>query len=215
MNMDIQVLNGVYTQKTDNGMTEHSFNYFTDLSASSKIKFINMVTNTIVTEDAFYSVAIDIMFNFELIDILTDIDVSDILNAANTIDRMEDFVRETNVVDILLANVRTGLIDELRDAVNKNIAYKTGIRHMELESAATSLLKMAEEKLSSINVNEMVEYIKQMGDMATDITPERILQAYGESDLFKENVQKRQDALKREGDNIIRLADAVIKNGDK
>ena len=210
--MNIEVLNGVYTQQTNEGVVEHTFNYFTDLTTSSKIKFINMVTNTIVTEDAFYSVAMDIMFNFELIDIFTDIDVSEILNAANTIDCMEDFVRSTNIVDILLANVRVGLVDELRDAVNKNVAYKTGIHHMEIESAITSLLRMAEEKLSSIDVGEMIGYIKQMGDMATEITPERILQAYEKSDAFKMNVQARQDALKRDIDNITYMADLIKKD---
>lgn len=210
--MNIEVLNGVYAQQTNEGVVEHTFNYFTDLTTSSKIKFINMVTNTIVTEDAFYSVAMDIMFNFELIDIFTDIDVSEILNAANTIDCMEDFVRSTNIVDILLANVRVGLVDELRDAVNKNIAYKTGIHHMEIESAITSLLRTAEEKLSSIDVGEMIGYIKQMGDMATEITPERILQAYEKSDAFKMNVQARQDALKRDSDNIIHMADVIKKD---
>lgn len=210
--MNIEVLNGVYTQQTNEGVVEHTFNYFTDLTTSSKIKFINMVTNTIVTEDAFYSVAMDIMFNFELIDIFTDIDVSEILNAANTIDCMEDFVRSTNIVDILLANVRVGLVDELRDAVNKNVAYKTGIHHMEIESAITSLLRMAEEKLSSIDVGEMIGYIKQMGDMATEITPERILQAYEKSDAFKMNVQARQDALKRDSDNITYMADLIKKD---
>ena len=106
------VRTGVYTYNGE----EVSFNFYTSISAYDEVRFVNTVTNTLV-DDSYISVIRNLIFDFEIIDIFTDIDISNIKD----INAIEQFLEETNIVEIVKANVDSDVVEELNRAVDENI----------------------------------------------------------------------------------------------
>ena len=53
----------------------------------------------------------------------------------------------TNIVDIVKANVREGLIDELSQAIDDNVEYRTGVHHNPVTESISHLVKTVENKV--------------------------------------------------------------------
>lgn len=181
---------GVYSYKGK----DITFNFYSNLTAYDKIKFINFVVNTLIVGDDYYAVIKELIFDFEIIDIFTDIDISEIKEAPDTINRIEDFLSETNIVEIVKANVDKELIEELSRAVDDNIEYRTGIHKNNFTDILSHFLKVVEKKIENINTEEMMEMATKINNIAGELTPEKILDAYSRTDMFK---QKISDANKQ------------------
>ena len=206
---------GVYTR---NGL-EFEFNFHTSLRAVDKMRFVTDVTNLVVGEH-YNSIIRDMMFNFNIISVFTDVDISDITNPENNdaINMIEDLLNETNIVEIIIANAQTGLIDELNKAVDDNIAYLTGIHKNPLTDSLSILVNTIERKLDDIDVDSMMELAQVFGGMTGELTPERMLDAYEKSDLFKKNYEKMfadREQHRTEIETTGKAVEAAIKNGKK
>jgi hypothetical protein len=176
---------GVYNRNGE----EFNFNLYTTLRAYDKLEFVNFVVNTVVDDD-YNSVIKNIMFDIAIVHFLTDIDVSNIIKSIDkndiVINKIEDFLYETNIVEVVKSNAAE-LIDELTDAVNDNIEYRTGIHKNPIAESLSSLLNTIEKKVSDINTDEMMKMAKIISGMTGKLTPEKIIEAYSKSDLFKQN----------------------------
>lgn len=183
--MNCEVKSAVYVN-TKNG-SETEFNFFVNLSARNKIRFVNTVVDTLVdtTNKIYNGIIRDIIFNFGIIEIFTDIDVSDILESADTITAIEDFLSETNVIDIVTANVEAGLIESLRIAVDENIQYKTGVNPNSVSSTITALLNKFGRMLDGVNVNDLVDFAQKINDISGTLTADSIVEAYSHSSAFE------------------------------
>ena len=128
---------GVYTYKGN----DIDFSFKTSLNAINKIKFVNSVTETLVDDNYNYIVK-DMIFDFFIIDIFTDIDIFFVGDEDDfdLINMMEDFLDETNVVEIVKMNAEVGLINELKEAVDYNIEYRTGIHRNVFAESLSSLI---------------------------------------------------------------------------
>lgn len=188
---------GVYIRTVDGKETEYSFNYFTDLTASKKIAFVNNVVNTIVA-DSYNSVIIDLIFDFEIISIFTDVDVSEIDESPNQIDAIEDLLAETNIVDIVVNNVKEGLIDELRHSINSNIRYKTGLNVSTVEEALAKLINTFESIIKGIDANELMEVAKKINENTGALTPERLLEAYANTGYLDDKIAHDIEKIEKE-----------------
>ena len=191
---------GVYTHITENGSESYSFNFITDLLASDKAVFVRKVVDTIVSDTNYDSVLKDIIFNLTVITTMTDIDTS-FLKVVNEkgdvvtdIDMLEDFLLSTNIVEIVKANAFPTLFDELNNAVDKSIAYKTGIHPSPLSDALASLLSTLEKKINEVDLNSMMGMAQKFAGMGDDFTMENLVKAYMESDLHKQNLAEIAEA---------------------
>lgn len=180
--MNIEVKNGVYTHNGE----DISFNFYTSLSAYDKLLFVNSVTDTLVGENYNYAIK-DLVFDFYIVSIFTDVDVSYVNSSENTVNAMEDFINETNIVDIVKMNADYGVIDELKAAVEFNIEYKTGIHINPISSSLSSLLNTIEKKVEDIDLDSMVELAQSISGISGELTPEKMLDAYAKTDIFKKN----------------------------
>lgn len=178
MNRDIKM--GVYTKNGE----ENVFNYYATLRAVDKIKFVNYVTNTLVG-DNYNSVIRDIIFDYAIIDIFTDIDTSDIDNSIDPINDIENLLDETNIVDIVKANIPE-LIDELNKAVDDNIAYRTGIHKNPIAESLSNLLNTINAKVSGIDTEKMMEMAEILSNVSGELTADKAIDAYFKSDVFKQ-----------------------------
>lgn len=179
MNRNIKM--GVYTRNGE----EVTFNFYTSLRAVDKIKFVDFVTSYVVGNN-YNSVIRDMMFDFTIIDVFTDVDITEINNSDDAINMIEDLLDETNIVDIVKANVEYGVIAELEKAVDDNIEYRTGIHKNPLTESLSSLVNTIERKLDGIDTDAMMQMAQVISGMSGEMTPERMLEAYSQSDMFKE-----------------------------
>lgn len=179
-----------------------SFNFATNLSAYSKLIFVNSVVDILVDENRYDSIVRDLIFDFSIIRVFTDINTSfvnirdDDGNVINPIIPIERFLEETNIVEIIKTNMNIGLLDELNDAVNKTIEYRTGIRFNPLNDALANLVNTIENKISEIDLDSMMEMANVFSGLTGDITPESIVNAYLSSDTHKKNMAEIEESKK-------------------
>lgn len=181
------VKTGAYTYKNES----IPFNFYTELRAVDKIKFINAVCDTLIDTN-YYSVIRDLIFDFQIVNIFTDVVVPELQDSPSPISIIEEFLDDTNIVEIVKANVDKKLIAELEKAVDENIEYRTGIHKNTLEDALTSLLHTVEQKINDVDTEGMMEMAMKLNSISDELTPERILQAYSETDMFKNRIYEKE-----------------------
>lgn len=196
------VKTGAYTYKNESV----PFNFYTELRAVDKIKFINAVCDTLIDTN-YYSVIRDLVFDFQIVNVFTDVVVPDFQDSPSPISIIEEFLDDTNIVEIVKANVDTKLIAELEKAVDENIEYRTGIHKNTLEDALTSLLHTVEQKINDVDTEGMMEIAMKLNSISDELTPERMLQAYSETDMFKNRIYEKEKERKH--------TEAVIKESAK
>lgn len=196
------VKTGAYTYKNQSV----PFNFYTELRAVDKIKFINAVCDTLIDTN-YYSVIRDLVFDFQIVNVFTDVVVPELQDSPSPISIIEEFLDDTNIVEIVKANVDKKLIAELEKAVDENIEYRTGIHKNTLEDALTSLLHTVEQKINDVDTEGMMEMAMKLNSISDELTPERMLQAYSETDMFKNRIYEKEKERKH--------TEAVIKESAK
>ena len=181
------VKTGAYTYKNES----IPFNFYTELRAVDKIKFINAVCDTLIDTN-YYSVIRDLVFDFQIVNVFTDVVVPELQDSPSPISIIEEFLDDTNIVEIVKTNVDKKLIAELEKAVDENIEYRTGIHKNTLEDALTSLLHTVEQKINDVDTEGMMEMAMKLNSISDELTPERMLQAYSETDMFKNRIYEKE-----------------------
>ena len=193
-----EMKNGVYYYNDES----YSFSFVTDLLASDKAVFVRTVVDSIVSDANYDSVLRDIMFDFVTIKKFTNINtdflkvVDEKGNVVTDIDMLEDFLLSTNVVEIIKANAFPTLFDELNDAVNKSIQYRTGIHPSLLSDSLSSLLSTLEKKINEVDLDSMMGMAQKFAGMGEDFTMDNLVKAYMESDIHKKNLEEIAEAKK-------------------
>ena len=192
------------------GMT-NSFNFKTSLSTYEKLSFVSNVTGLVVGDD-YYSLAKDLFFNFMIVTMFTDIEIYDYEDnrddAKVVINKADFWVNETNVVDIVKSNMDYGLLEELQKAVEDNIEYKTGIHKNPFYPVFDSLSKLldtVENKLANVDVDGMMEMANVISGLTGELTPEKMLDAYANSDIFKNKYKELLEDKKEHDAKIDKL----------
>lgn len=171
------------------------FNFVTTLSASEKISFINSIVDTVVSNN-YYTVIRDMLFDFAIIRTFTNIDTTFVKNSDSMIDTIEQFLNETNIVEIIKANMEFGLLAELNEAVDKAIEFRTGIHPSPLNDALASLLSTLERKVNEIDLGSAMSMAQKFAGMTGELTPESLINAYMSSDTHKNNIVEIEKAKK-------------------
>ena len=198
------VKTGVYTYNSE----ETAFNFYTSLSAKQKVSFINAVVDTVV-DDNYYDCLVDLLFDFEIIDKFTDVDLSIIVESGYQIDIIENFVDETNIAEIVKANVEQGLMEELRKSVDLCIEYRTGIHKNPLSESLSNLLDTIEKKVSGIDTENMMKMAKILSSVSGELTMDKLIESYSKSEIFKE---KFKNILPDKNKDEVNTTNEVVKN---
>ena len=182
------------------GEEMYNFNFYTDLSAFDKLIFVNQVVDTLIDDYHYESIIRDLIFDFSIITVFTDVDtdfvnaMDDDGNVINPIIPIEQFLEETDIVDIVKANMRDGIIDELNKAVNQSIEYRTGIYTNPLNEALASLVNTLEKKVNEIDLESAMGMAQLFTEMTEDFTVENAVNAYMNSDFHKKNLAEIEEA---------------------
>lgn len=188
--------NGVYTYNGES----RNFNFRTDLSIAEKLKFVNSVMNLVVDEKHYNSVIRDTIFDFYIVDFMTDVSTKELKDSSTFLNDVEDFLLSTNIVEIVKANAFPTLFDELNDAVNKSIQYLTGIHPSPLSDALAHLLSTLEKKINEVDLDSMMGMAQKFASMTGNFTPDSIVSAYMNSDMHKKNLAEIAEAKNKSKD---------------
>lgn len=178
----------------------HNFNFGTDLSAHDKTVFVRTVVDTLVDDTTYDSIIRDMVFDFVIIRFFTDIDTSFIKVVDDngkeiaSLIPIEQFLEETNVVDIVKANMEIGLLDELNKAVDKSIEYRTGIHPSPIADSLASLLSTLEKKINEVDLSSAMGMAQKFAEMTGEFNMDNVMKAYMESDVHKANLEEIAEA---------------------
>jgi hypothetical protein len=167
---------------------EIQFDFYTSLPTSKKMEFVNNVSYLLIGDN--YNVVLkNLLFDLFVVNIFTNVDISDIINSDTFIDDAEDFLDETNIVEIVKANAEIGVMDELERAIDLNIEYRTGIHRNIISESIANLINTFENKVGSFNVNadEMMGMMDVLSGLSNELTMDNLLDAYARSDMYKAN----------------------------
>lgn len=190
--MDMNMKTGAYTYDGESC----SFKFYTNLSVANKVKFVNSVVSLVVDENHYNSVIRDLMFDFYIVDVMTDIKTTEFKKSDTFLNDVEDFLLSTNIVEIVKANAFPTLFDELNGAVDKSIAYLTGVHPNPLNEAIAMFVSTLERKISEVDLGSMMDMTQKFAGMTGEITPESIVNAYINSDVHKDNLAEISETKK-------------------
>lgn len=185
---------GAYIRATENGEESYNFGFYTNLNVANKLRFVDSVVGILVDENHYNSVIRDLVFDFYLVDVFTDIDTTEFKNSPTFLNDVEKFLEETNIVDIVKANMHPPLFDELNKAIDNSVAYLTGIHPNPLNDAVASLLSTIEKKINEVDLSGMMDMVQKFTGMTEELTPESIINAYIDSDMHKKNLMEIEEA---------------------
>lgn len=181
------------------------FDYYTDIPIVKKVSFVNSVVNTVVG-DNYISILRDLIFDFRLVDMFTDIDVSEIADSPNSLTRIEEFL-DSGIADIVKASINQNVLDELNKSVDDSIQYKTGIHRSELMTALTSLVNSLDNTVNNLNSEDMMEIAKKLNTVSDTLTTDNIMQSYVNSNMFGKTI----DEIKEQRDKENHMIEEVNK----
>lgn len=166
------------------GDVEFPFNYNTSISASQKVSFVKNVVDIAVGEN-YYDFLVDIMFDYEVIDKFTDIDLFDVDESTDQLSAIESLLKDTNIVNTVSEDMDTGLLAELRESVEKCVEYRTGIHRNVVGDAIASIIGTIDGKISDFDFDSLVGSAKALSSISGELTADKILEAYANSDMYK------------------------------
>lgn len=195
----------------------YNFNFATDLSAHEKTVFVRTVVDTLVNEDSYDSIIKDMIFDFVIVMRFTDIDTSftkavdDDGEEISALIPIEQFLKETNVVDIVKVNMKIGLLEELERAIDKSIEYRTGIHPSPVADSLASLINTLEKKINEIDLGNAMEMVQKFVGMTGELTPESLVNAYMNSDLHQKNLDEIAESKKEKTEIAENKAIKIVK----
>lgn len=189
---EMNVMSGVYFK----GEESFNFNFYTDISSAMKLKYINTVVEILIDEYHYNSVIKDLISDFYIVDIFTDINMTELKNSDQFLNDVEQFLDETNIVDVVKANMKDGLLDELNKAINLSIEYRTGIHVNPLSEALASLLSTLEKKVNEVDLSRMMDMAQKFANMTGELTADSVIDAYMKSDFHQKNLAEVEEVKK-------------------
>lgn len=186
-----EMKNGVFTYKDES----YNFDFKTSLSAYDRQVFVRTVVDNLISDDSYDVVIKDLVFDFVIVEMFTNVDTSFINmkdedgEDISQIILIEHFLKESDIVDIVKANMDNGVLDELNRAIDLNIQYRTGIQSNSFGEAVASLIATLEKKINEFDLGDMVGLAKKFANTTEDFNLDNLVNAYMNSDIHKDNLK--------------------------
>ena len=201
-----------------NNGEEIEFSYYANPSMSKKFSFVRSVVDVVCGDDYYFPMIRNMIFDFYLIKFFSDIVVYS--EDKDSIDYVEEFLANNNAATIIKLGIDSDVLQELYENVDKMIEYKTGIHPSPIENVISKILDTLEQKFANIDVDAMTGMANVFGRLQGDITPEKMLEAYAKSDVFKKqakeviaNQKKREATMEKVRENAKKNNDFAVVDG--
>lgn len=186
---------GYYTDFTQGEDSEKiEFDFSTNISMLGKMNLVKKTVERCIIDEHFFSNLLPVIFNYHIIMYFAAIDLSDIEEAEiNGIDKMCDFVQNTNIAEIIRENMDDGVLDELVEAVDADVEFKTGIHPNPLNKVLSRLLETFEKKIENIDVETLMESATKVAGIKEQLTPTGLINAYNDSEVFNKKFKDLEE----------------------
>lgn len=186
---------GVYTYNNE----IYDFEFGTDLTMAERVGFVNSVVDLVVDDlnKKYNSIIRDLIFDFYVIDIMTNIDTTKFKTSPAFLDDVEEFLENTNIIDIVKANAFPHLFDELNKAIDNSIEYITGIHQNPFSEALAGLVNTLEKKINEVDLDSMMGMAQKFAGMTEELTIDNVMKAYINSDVHQSNVAEIEESKKQ------------------
>lgn len=185
---------GVYTY----GGIETEFHYTTTATYLEQAAFVADVTSIVVNDGNYIPLLKDIAFKFKLVQKFTDInrDVYSNNDGDVDLDKFTEWDIETGVSTMLIAEIDDITFANIVNSLNDNIAYKTGSHKSDdfFDTLMTLIRRLADRMESfdkDIDPETTMAFMKKFNESGFD--GQSIADAFLNSDIFKDNVEKVTD----------------------
>ena len=92
-----------------------------------------------------------------------------------------------------------------------NIAYKTGVNRNSFTDALSYLLQTIDKKIDSVDAVNLMDVAKKLSNISGKLTPDKILEAYADSDLYKSQINITEQNREQKKTFINKVMDNVKK----
>lgn len=208
--MDEKIYRATYVNPSDGEKREYS--YWTDISALNKSMLVRTVVELVVNDGFYDGLLRDVFFKQAIIAAFTDVEMgvpdensTSKMIDTSTIEKVESFVEQSGIAETVMANMKPGVLSSIIKSIDENIEYKTGVQQHGLEKSLTELIERLTEKVNAMDVGSLNDVLGKVAAMQGDFTPEKVLDAYMSTDMFKENAAKRVEISKKNAEHIMEI----------
>lgn len=195
----------ITVEKYDYKGKEYTYSIYSNVNIIKKQTFVNTVVNMVVTDDGYQMLLKEKLFYFQLISVFTDIFVdsqAEIAERGFNLQEIVEFIDNTNVVATIAENLDDGVFEELTEAVNLSIEYKTGIHDDPIKQGLNQLISIIENKINKIDIDSLVGFAKIIKDNPDILSTDKAAEIYSKSDNFKKLIS---DSSLVEDDKIVNI----------
>lgn len=195
---EFNIINATYKY---NGK-EYDYSIYTNVDEVKKQAFVNTVVKMIVTDEGYQMFLREKIFYFQLISVFTDIFTNsqlEIRERGFILQEVFDFIDNTSVIKTILDNLDTNVFDELIEAVNISIEYKTGIHRNPITEGLGHLIETVEKKFEKIDVDSLIGFANAVKDIPDELTAKKIIEAYASVNSFKTLVSETSEEKIKNG----------------
>lgn len=192
-----------------------AFNYVKNPNRSELQEYVDAVVNVLVADGHYHPLMRNIVADFLLIYIFSDIDVHDILESNDA--AMEEYVNSNTIAAVIKDGFGTDLTNEIMEAIDDGIAYKVGFYKNPVSVEFAKLINKINNFATQINVDDMEKFIKNVNSIEDNLTADKIVNAYATSEevatLYKEADKRRE----KQNDAILEIikGTATKETGDE
>lgn len=157
------------------------YHYDTKITASNKMAIVGGTADLILDNNNMSGYAVkDLMFNIVLLKVLTDIDFSDDM----TLDDYEEFIEETDVIEVLQSALGYNVLQELESCVMVNLQYMVGDKGVKIDVLSSSLSRLINtisDNVASFNVKDTKKFMSAINKISGEINTEKFVKALADS----------------------------------
>lgn len=194
-------MTGQFTYKDET----YDVKYADTLTTFEKLQFINNTVSWVVGED-YRPILKKFAYRYSLC-LLSDVDFNQFVSAdenGNNIAELIEFIDSTDLPDIIENSLDITVVDELKENINLDIEYRTGIHSDSISSAISDLINTLSKKMDELLTPDTLDALTKITSMDT-VEPKAVVDAFIDNTehheqidtLIKKNLTHQTKAAKK------------------
>lgn len=194
-------MTGQFTYKDET----YDVKYTDTLTTFEKLQFINNTVSWVVGED-YRPILKRFAYRYNLC-LLSDVDFNQFVSAdenGSNVAELIEFIDNTDLPDIIEAELDMAVVDELKENIDLDIEYRTGIHRDSISSAISDLINKFSKKMDEVLTPDTLDALTKIASMA-DPEPKEMVNAFIDNNehheqieaLIQKNIKHQAQAKKR------------------
>lgn len=178
-------MTGQFTYKDET----YDVKYTDTLTTFEKLQFINNTVSWVVGED-YRPILKRFAYRYNLC-LLSDVDFNQFVSAdenGNNIAELIEFIDNADLPDMIEAELDTAVVNELKENIDLDIEYRTGIHRDSISSAVSDLINKFSKKMDEVLTPDALDALTKIASM-TDPEPKEMVNAFIDNNEHHEQIE--------------------------